>query len=78
LWYEYDASEAKAAYAMVREMFPEPRLDGFDVIGGDWLGRQFGQPWVFDPAEADFYEMDYETVDEAVAEDPNWFLRTDL
>ncbi|MFS8099489.1 DUF1851 domain-containing protein [Lentzea alba] len=77
-WRKHDEASAKAAYAMVREMFPEPELDGFEVVAEDWTGRQYGlsgrRLLLFDPGWADIYEVGYDTVDEAVAEDPDFYL----
>lgn len=82
VWREHDEASAAAARAMVKAMFSEPEFDGVDPVAEDWMGRQYclsgRQLLLFDPGYRDVYEVDYDTVDDAMTGDPAFYLCADL
>lgn len=82
LWRRHDEASAAVALAAIHEMHPGPEWDGLAPIAEDWQGRQYAWSYrsllLFHPGSAEVWEVDYDTLDEALEADPVTFLRTDL
>ncbi|MFS8099490.1 DUF1851 domain-containing protein [Lentzea alba] len=71
----HSPESAALALSCVREMFPA--VGPIEFVAQDWTGRQYaidGGLVLFDPATAEANVYPYASVDEAVAEDPSFFL----